>query len=124
MDSSSNGNSGDSNNLNHGPPSRNGFNPNLNNNNNRNENGNGNGNHNGSIDSSSNFSFHEASKQMKDFKKSLERLEAQINNVSSRLNNVSSRMDSRMDSFMYIIILMGVVLIINNCILVYIFINK
>ena len=105
MDSSSNGNSGDSNNLNHGPPSRNGFNPNLNNNNNRNENGNWNGNHNGS--------FHEASKQMKDFKKSLERLESRINNVSSR-----------MDSFMYIIILMGVVLIINNCILVYIFINK
>ena len=116
MDSSSNGNSGDSNNLNHGPPSRNGFNPNLNNNNNRNENGNWNGNHNGS--------FHEASKQMKDFKKSLERLESRINNVSSRLNNVSSRMDSRMDSFMYIIILMGVVIIINNCLLVYIFINK
>ena len=112
MDFSSNGNSGDSNNLNHGPPSRNGFNPNLNNNNNRNENGNWNGNHNGS--------FHEASKQMKDFKKSLERLESRINNVSSRINNVSSRMDS----FMYIIILMGVVLIINNCILVYIFINK
>ena len=112
MDSSSNGNSGDSNNLNHGPPSRNGFNPNLNNNNNRNENGNWNGNHNGS--------FHEASKQMKDFKMSLERLESRINNVSSRINNVSSRMDS----FMYIIILMGVVLIINNCILVYIFINK
>ena len=105
MDSSSNGNSGDSNNLNHGPPSRNGFNPNLNNNNNRNENGNWNGNHNGS--------FHEASKQMKDFKKSLERLESRINNVNSR-----------MDSFMYIIILMGVVIIINNCLLVYIFTNK
>ena len=118
MDSSSNGNSGDSNNLNHGPPSRNGFNPNLNNNNNRNENGNWNGNHNGSNDSSSKFLFHEASKQMKDFKKSLERLELRINNVSSRMN-------SRMDSFMYIIILMGVVIIINNCLLVYyLLINK
>ena len=116
MDFSSNDNSGDSNNLNHGPPSRNGFNPNSSIDNNRN----GNGYHNGSNDSSSNFSFQEARKQMKDFKKSLERLESRINNVSSRINNVSSRMDS----FMYIIILMGVVIIINNCQLVYILINK
>ena len=120
MDFSSNDNSGDSNNRNHGPPSRNGFNQNLNIDNNRNENGNGNGNHNSSNDSPLNFSFQEVRKQMKDFKKSLERLESRINNVSSRINNVSSRMDS----FMYIIILMGVVIIINNCQLVYIIINK
>ena len=111
MDFSSNGNSGDSNNRNHGPPSRNGFNQNSSIDNN--SNGNGNANHYGSNNSPLNFSFQEARKQMKDFKKSIERLESRINNVNSR-----------MDSFMYIIILMGVVIIINNCQLVYILINK
>ena len=113
MDFSSNDNSGDSNNRNHGPPSRIGFNQNSSIDNNRNGNGNGNANHYGSNNSPLNFSFQEARKQMKDFKKSLERMELRINNLNSR-----------MDSFMYIIILMGVVLIINNCLLVYIFINK
>ena len=111
MDFSSNDNSGDSNNRNHGPPSRIGFNQNSSIDNNRNGNGNGNANHYGSNNSPLNFSFQEARKQMKDFKKSLERMELRINNMNSRL-----------DSIMYIIILMGVVLIINNCLLVYIFI--
>ena len=115
MDFSSNDNSGDSNNRNHGPPSRIGFNQNSSIDNNRNGNGNGNGNanHYGSNNSPLNFSFQEARKQMKDFKKSLERMELRINNMNSRL-----------DSIMYIIILMGVVIIINNCQLVYIIINK
>ena len=113
MDFSSNDNSGDSNNRNHGPPSRIGFNQNSSIDNNRNGNGNGNANHYGSNNSPLNFSFQEARKQMKDFKKSLERMELRINNMNSRL-----------DFIMYIIILMGVVLIINNCLLVYIFINK
>ena len=113
MDFSSNDNSGDSNNRNHGPPSRIGFNQNSSIDNNRNGNGNGNANHYGSNNSPLNFSFQEARKQMKDFKKSLERMELRINNMNSRL-----------DSIMYIIILMGVVIIINNCQLVYIIINK
>ena len=117
MDFSSNGNSGDSNNRNHGPPSRNGFNQNSSIDNNRNGNGNGNANHYGSNNSPLNFSFQEARKQMKDFKKYFERWESRM---ESRINNLNSRMDS----FMYIIILMGVVIIINNCLLVYIFINK
>ena len=70
MDFSSNDNSGDSNNRNHGrPPSRIGFNQNSSIDNNRNGNGNGNANHYGSNNSPLNFSFQEARKQMKDFKK-------------------------------------------------------
>ena len=117
MDFSSNDNSGDSNNRNHGPPSRIGFNQNSSIDNNRNGNGNGNANHYGSNNSPLNFSFQEARKQMKDFKKYFERWESRM---ESRINNLNSRMDS----FMYIIFLMGVVIIINNCQLVYIIINK
>ena len=116
MDFSSNDNSGDSINRNHGrPPSRIGFNQNSSIDNNRN--GNGNANHNRANNSSFNVSFKEVSKQMKDFKKYFERWESRM---ESRINNLNSRMDS----FMYIIFLMGVVIIINNCQLVYIIINK
>ena len=117
MDFSSNDNSGDSNNRNHGPPSRIGFNQNSSIDNNRNGNGNGNANHYGSNNSPLNFSFQEARKQMKDFKKYFERWESRM---ESRINNLNSRLDF----IMYIIFLMGVVIIINNCQLVYIIINK